>query len=432
MPSFLVRLPAPADISVNVAVAAAAHAVLVHLFPSRRAVLDGALAAALVHEPAGPALAQAVSFGEAVADAVIMLRDADGSMAMGTSRAGVAPGEWRPTPPDFQPASHPQWARMRPFTMTEPNQFRPAGPPAPGTAAFRQARAVVAGLGEARSATRTAEQTEIAHYWSDALGTYAPAGHWNAIAANFVAPFRLGTAVEAELFTELNVAMADAGIAMADAKYTYWLWRPITAIRSGDDVTPPVPDWTSLLDTPNHPSYISGHSSFSGAAATVLTAWFGARPFTFASTSVPGVTRHFTSFQQAADEAAASRVYGGIHFPFDNADGLATGRSVGAWTMAVFQKMAEDRGPVIMMMDPSMPMANVDPSAVVGCALDNLSPVAAVTVRLDGDAPFSVAVNDRGLFTLPADRIGPSRRHAVMLTATSVSGRSSTVQVRID
>jgi Leucine-rich repeat (LRR) protein/membrane-associated phospholipid phosphatase len=432
-PAFLVRLAPPRGISVDIAVAAAAHTVLNHLFPTRHAVLDGALAAAIVHEPAGPELAGAIAFGDAVANAVIMLRDGDGSMATAdTSHTGTAPGEWRPTPPNFQPPAHPRWATMQPFALTRPDQFRPAGPPGPGTSAFSQARAQVASLGHARSTVRTTEQTEIAHYWSDAIGTYAPAGHWNAIAANFVAPLRLGVAVEAELFTELNVAMADAGIAMSDAKYTYWFWRPITAIRSGDDATPPIPDWTPLLDTPNHPSYISGHSTFSGAAATVLTDWFGTRPFTFSSASLPGVTRHFTSFQQAAEEAATSRVYGGIHYPFDNADGLATGRSVGAWTMAVFERISEDRGPVIMMMDQSMPVANMDPHAVVGCALDNLAPMAAVTVRLDGGPPFSVAVNDRGLFTLPSDRFGASGHHTAELTAISVTGRGSTVQAQIE
>jgi hypothetical protein len=164
----------------------------------------------------------------------------------------------------------------------------------------------------------------------------------------------------------------------------------------------------------------------------VLTTWFGSRPFTFSSAALPGVTRHFDNFQQAAEEAAMSRVYGGIHYPFDNADGLTTGRSVGAWTMAVFEKIDEDRGPIVVMMGRSMPMANVDPRAVVGCALDNLSPVNSVTVRLDNDEPFNVAVDDRGVFTLPAERVGALRGRRVALTATSITGRSSTVQAQLD
>lgn len=436
--AFLLRLPAPHDISVNVAVASAAHAVLTHLFPSQHAMLDRTLAAALAREPGGPARARAIAFGRAMADMVVMVRDEDGSMTprarLGdTDYGAVTAGEWRPTSPVFLPPAHPEWATMQPFGLTGPGQFRPAGPPALQSAAFRQARADVAALGAAQSTTRTAEQTEIAHYWSDAIGTYAPAGHWNAIAANIAGPLRLGIAVEAELFAELNIAIADAGIAMADAKYTHRMWRPISAIREGDDAEPPIPGWTPLLETPNHPGYISGHSTFSGAAATVLTAWFGTRPFTFSSANVPGVTRHFASFQKAADEAAASRVYGGIHFGFDNVDGLATGRSVGAWTMAMFGRVAEDRGPILMMMDPAMTMANKDPNEVIGCALDNIAPLNSVSVELDGDGdPFSVAVDGQGLFTLPRDRLGASRPRMAVLTAISASGRKNVLRVAIN
>jgi membrane-associated phospholipid phosphatase len=326
---------------------------------------------------------------------------------------------------------HVEWATLTPFAMTTARQFRPAGPPNINSAAYRHARATVELLGAAHSTQRTAEQTEIAHYWSDAIGTYAPAGHWNAITASIVAPMQLGIATEAELFAELNVAIADASIGMSDAKYTFWSWRPISAIRAGDGVTEPLPSWTPLLTTPNHPSYVSGHSAFSGAAATVLTDWFGDRAFTFSSASLPGVTRHFTNFQQAAEEAAASRVYGGIHFPFDNADGLALGRAVGAWTMANFQRLDVDRGPFLMVGGPMTMMAAADKTTVIGCALDNVAPVATVTASLDGNAPFSVPVDEHGMFALPASRIDMSRRHDLVLAATSATGHTSTVRVAV-
>jgi membrane-associated phospholipid phosphatase len=432
MPAFMMRLPAPRGLPLGAAVAAAAHTVLTRAFPARQAALDAALAYALSNDPAVPARNQALVFGKVVANTLIMMRDDDGWNAMPVTRSGTAPGEWRPTAPEFLPPKGAQWATMQPFAMTAPAQFRPPGPPAPGSAAFRQARAEVAALGDARSAVRTTQQTEIAHYWSDGIGTYAPAGHWNAIAANIVGPLRLGLSVEAELFAELNVAMADAGIAMADAKYHYRAWRPITAIRSGDPSEPPIPDWTPLLETPAHPSYVSGHASFSGAAATVMTAWFGNRKFTFSSAGLPGVTRDFTSFQQAAEEAAASRVYGGIHFPFDNADGLVTGRAVGSWTMGVFQRLAEDRGPIVMVMDGAMGMGPNTPRTIEGCALDNLVPVTAVAVRLDGGAPFSLPVDERGIFLLTPQQLGTSGRHEVLLAATSASGRTKTVRTSVE
>jgi Leucine-rich repeat (LRR) protein/membrane-associated phospholipid phosphatase len=445
MPAFMLRLPVARDLPEGAAVTAAAHAVLTHLFPTRQLALDATFGDALGAEPPGAARDRAVAFGKVVANAVIMMRDEDGWNGPGATRSGTSAGEWRPTPPHFLPPMGSQWAAMQPFAMTAPNQFRPPGPPTTDSAAFRQARAEVAALGGVRSIVRTPEQTAIAQYWSDGIGTYAPAGHWNAIAANIVVPLQLGLSVEAELFAELNVAMADAGIAMADAKYYYNAWRPITAIRAGDVTDPAIPDpaipvpaipdpaipdWAPLLTTPAHPGYISGHSSFSGAAAAVLTAWFGNRKF---SDGLPGgVTREFTSFQQAAEEAAASRVYGGIHFAFDNVDGLATGQAVGAWTMGIFQRLTEDRGPLVMVMDGSMGMGTKTPRTIEGCAIDNLAPVTTVTVRLDGGAPFSVPVDERGLFTLTALQLGTSGRHNVMLAATSVSGRTSTVQTLIE
>jgi Leucine-rich repeat (LRR) protein/membrane-associated phospholipid phosphatase len=430
-PAFLVRLPPPVGVSMRIAVTSAAHTMLTHLFPDDATVLDAALAAALAAEPVGPARDRALAFGKSVAEALVMRREDDGASKLGESRVGTAPGQWRPTPPAFLPAMDPQWATLAPFALTAPQQFRPVGPPDLNSAAYRQARATVAAVGGAHSTVRTAEQTEIAHYWSDAIGTYAPAGHWNAIAAGIVAPIQLGMAAEAELFAELNVAIADSSIAMADAKYTYWSWRPITTIRTGDDVTAPQPSWTPLLTTPNHPSYVSGHSTFSGAAATVLTQWFGVRPFTFASASLPGVTRDFTSFQQAAEEAAASRVYGGIHFPFDNADGLTIGRQVGAWTLGVFQRLDQERGPYLMVGGPMDMMVAMDKAAIVGCALDNVAPVAMVTAQLDGGTPFSVPVDDQGLFTLPSSRIDPSGRHDLVLAATSTTGRTTTVRLSV-
>jgi len=424
-PGFLVCLPAASDLNADTAAAAAAHAMLGRLFPSKRGLLDAALADSLADQPAGPARDRAVAFGRMVAEAVFAVRDRDGWNAAADFRAGTAPGQWRPTPPDFQSSLDPQWATLVPFAMTKPNQFRPPGPPSPGSAAFKAATAEVALIGDAKSPVRTASQTEIAHYWSDAIGTYAPAGHWNAIAASLLAHQGPGARVEAELFAELNVGIADAGIAVADAKYTYSFWRPVTVIRAGGGGKAPVPNWSPLLRTPNHRSYISGHSGFSGAAATILTARFGTRPFSFASDSLPGVTRSFTNFQQAAEEAAKSREFGGIHYSFDNVDGLATGRAIGEWTLAAFRRIADDRGPVIVM-----DRVGKTPD-LAGFALDNASHVTSVMVRLDGGEPFSAAVDDRGRFTIPRQRLGLGHPREVVVTTISAAGRTATAALEI-
>jgi hypothetical protein len=310
--------------------------------------------------------------------------------------------------------------------MTRPNQFRPPGPPAVGTAAFKEAAASVAAIGAAGSAERNDAQSEIARYWDDAVGTLTPAGYWNGIAANQLAPLHFSVEAEAELLAQLNVAMADAGIAVADAKYNYWSGRPVTAIREGAAGGPSNLDWSPLLNAPNHPSYVSGLAGFSGAAAAVLTARFGGGEFSYATQGAP--PRDFTSFQQAAEEASASRLYGGVHYAFDNADGLAAGRAVGAWTLTVFRRTAEDRGPVIVMDRPpgSGPRKAQAPS---GYALDNFSPVKTVTVRLDGGERFNVAVDERGRFVLPKQRLEAIGFREAVLVATSGTGRAATARL---
>src|SRR5262249_39738321 len=143
----------------------------------------------------------------------------------------------------------------------------------------------------------------------------------------------------ARLFALLNLAQADSYFAVWDAKYTYNLWRPVTAIRAadtdGNPGTEPDTAWTSFLGTPAFPSYPSGHSGHSGAAAAVLAAYFGTDsvPFSFSSDGLPGVTRSFASFSAAAQECSDSRVFAGIHWRFDVAVGQAMGGEIGDYVV---------------------------------------------------------------------------------------------------
>src|SRR5262249_22257793 len=145
----------------------------------------------------------------------------------------------------------------------------------------------------------------------------------------------------ARLFANLNVALADAGIAAWDVKFADDLWRPITAIRLADTDNNPAtevdPNWSPFLLTPPFPEYVSGHSTFSAAAATVLTSAFGDVPFTIDSVGLPGVTRSFDSFTDAAQEAGRSRIYGGIHYEFSNQAGQQLGGAIGQWVVDAFQ-----------------------------------------------------------------------------------------------
>jgi hypothetical protein len=197
-------------------------------------------------------------------------------------------------------------------------------------------------LGAINSATRTAEQTEIARFWADFSHTESPPGHWNSIARDVAA--RQGNTLEenARLFALLNIAMADAGIVTWDAKYRYNFWRPVTAIREADrDGNPDTvadPGWTPLLVTPNFPEYTSGHSTFSAAAAEILRGFYGtdAIHFTALSDTLPGVTRTYDSLRAAVDEIGLSRVYGGIHFLSGDIDGIESGEALGKFVFDNF------------------------------------------------------------------------------------------------
>jgi hypothetical protein len=178
-------------------------------------------------------------------------------------------------------------------------------------------------------------------FWADGAGTETPPGHWNSI-AQIIASDRGNTLEEnARLFALLNIAMADAAICAWDAKYTFHFWRPVTAINFAE----PELHWISFIVTPPFPDYVSGHSTFSGAAATVLPLFYGTEdlPFTTGSDSLPGVYRSFATCLDAAEEAADSRLYGGIHFRSANEDGLQAGISIGEWTASHYLKPKQNR-----------------------------------------------------------------------------------------
>jgi hypothetical protein len=332
--------------SPEAAAAQAAHDTLAALFPAQAGTFDSALAADLVGIPPGRAR-QGVEVGQEVARQILDWRSTDGSSAVVPYAPVTAPGVWRPTPPANMPALAPQWPAVTPFALSAGAQFRPAAPPALGSAEYAAAFNEVKSLGRSDSTTRMDEQTQIARFWNDGLGTAFAMGYWNRIAGQVATDQGLGLVQDARVFALLNIVEADAHIACWDAKYTYNLWRPVTAIPAadtdGNPATEPDATWTPLLVTPNFPSYTSAHSTLSGAAAGVLTALFGSDyHFTVGAESVPGVTRSFDSFAAAAAEAGQSRIYGGIHYQFDNQNGQALGRAVSQFVVENFLRPAEE------------------------------------------------------------------------------------------
>jgi hypothetical protein len=340
--TYFVQSAVPASAAKEAAASAAAHKVLVSLFPASASSFDSLYAVSLVAIRNGPQKATGVAWGESVADQILTWRANDNADAIVVAPSGTDPGSWVPTPPAFAPYLLPQWGFVAPFGMPSGAQFRPPGPPTLDSDKWVTNYNEVKALGAAVGSVRTAEQSQIALFWADGAGTETPPGHWNHIAQQVGAAMGNTMEQNARLFALLNIAMADAAICAWDAKYIYDFWRPVTAIRAGNTdgnpATTPDPTWSSFIVTPPFPDYVSGHSTFSAAAATVLAMFYGTDniSFTTGSDFLPGVFRSFSSFSAAADEAAISRVYGGIHFRFASEDGLASGADIGVSTFAHF------------------------------------------------------------------------------------------------
>lgn len=330
------------------AVAAAAHRALIALYPAQIDMLNARLAASLATIPDGKAEDDGVALGRSVAEQILTLRQNDGSgVVLPPYLGGTAPGQWRPTPPANLPGLHAQWPDVTPFVMTSGGQFRPDVPPALDSTEYTAAFNEVKDLGSATITTRTADQTAIARFWVNGAGTASAPGHLNLL-AQIVAQQQGNTLEEnARLFAALNVAIADSIIACWDAKYEYSFWRPVTGIREaandGNILTEADPTWTPLIVTPPFPGYTSAHSQVSGAAAAVLADFFGTDDiaFTLPSQNTALPDRFYTSFSQAAQESADSRLYGGIHWRFDNEVGLDVGNAVGQYVMANFLRPVE-------------------------------------------------------------------------------------------
>jgi membrane-associated phospholipid phosphatase len=290
------------------AVAGAASTVLAHIYPDE-AAHSRALADRLADVDSRGFLR-----GRLIGRLLIARAESDGSADVWMGSIPVGRGYWVPTPPSFiYPPLEPLAATWRTWNLHDGSQFRPGPPPVYGSARFRaEVREVYA-----VSRTLSAEQKRIADYWADGAGTVTPPGHWNRIALDLVGAAGWSTRRAGLLFSVLNTAQADAFIACWDAKYTYWTLRPVTAIRRLID-----PSWQSYIVTPPFPSYVSGHSTTSGAASTVLGAFFPDRA---------------GELNAMAEEAAVSRLYGGIHFRSDNKAGLELGRRVGTVALQAYR-----------------------------------------------------------------------------------------------
>ena len=321
-------------ISADAAAYVAGYTMLSNLFPSQAATFSAAMnnsVAALHLTPARQAAATAL--GASIANGYFAARAADGAATAQTTYVfGTNPGDFQSTNGGGQPVL-PSWGLVDPFVLATGNQFRLAAPPVLGSAQWIADYVEVRDLGCLTCGT--AWQQETARFWADGGGTLTPPGHWVSIGADVSSAQGLDLLESARLSAMIGASVADAGIAAWDVKYAYNLWRPVTAINACDMATCGVagdPTWTPYLPTPNFPTYVSGHSSFSSAGAAALGAFFGSDSMNFCVDSDPLValgSRCFTSFSGAAAEAGISRIYGGIHYEFDNGPALGMGGNIG-------------------------------------------------------------------------------------------------------
>jgi len=330
---YLVRLNGvPRHTSEEAAAAAAAHEVLIALYPAFKSALDAELQQSLTQIPAGKDKDEGIRIGQMVADRILALRSNDGANAQPILYVfGSAPGDYQSTPPNFPP--QPQfthWSHVTPFTLERANQFRPGPPPALTSNTYSEALNEIKSLGVANSTTATTDEALTGRFWNGAIQNY-----WNEIAQTATLDRDLTTGQSARLFALLNLALADGVIAFYDAKYIYNLWRPVTAIRAADSDNNPEtmadPNWLPEVGkTAPDPSYPGAHAVLSSAGSEVLISFFERDHFEFNVTSevLPGVERSFTSFSAAAEEATLSRVFAGQHFRFDLTAGQRLGREV--------------------------------------------------------------------------------------------------------
>jgi hypothetical protein len=300
-------------VTLQIAVSSAATQVLGYWFTAEEHGFDRILAAVLAKLQATPQqVAQGMEIGRRAAQAAIARGQSDGAERgwngvrlqwYGEGRY-YGPGAWAPTAPYFYyPPDEPFAPNWRTWVLENPGQLRPT-PPAFGSERFTKDLEEVVEVQK----NLTPEQLRIAKFWVDGSGSVTPPGHWNQIAQDLVRKHQMDDRQTLLLFVRLNIALADTFIAVWDTKYHYWTGRPITLAKTVLGV-----ELRTAILTPPFPSYVSGHAAFSGAAARIIGAAF---------------PDEAGSVDAMAQEAAMSRLYGGIHYRHDNEDGLALGRAV--------------------------------------------------------------------------------------------------------
>jgi hypothetical protein len=325
--------PVKSVASAEAAAATAARQILLQQVPNQKALIDQAYAETTKAIPDGAAKTDGVAIGEKCAAAVLADRASDGTNVPDTYRPLTTPGVWIPTaPPLFA-----EYARAKPWVLKSADQFRPGPPPDLKSALYARDYNETKEVGGAKSSKRTVEQTDAVKFWSQSNLSVA----WEQVARQLSAAKNLSLAENARLFALLNMGIANTFITDWDAKFTYNFWRPVTAIRNGDqdgnDATERDASWTSLNAVPMHPEYPSQAGIIAGVSIGVLEAVFGPKPATAVTVTDlmdPNLQRHFDNVQQIADQVQDVRVWGGIHFRNSLQVGYEMGTKIAAYLVA--------------------------------------------------------------------------------------------------
>lgn len=332
---YLGTVTAPPGASKEAAAVVAAHDVLVHYLPAHAVNLAAARDASLAAIPDGQPKQDGIAVGAEAAAAMIAEREGDGSgPPLFYPPAPAAPGVWQATP-SCSPAGGAflQARDMTPFGLESGDQFR-LGPP-PSFFSFRWVRDYieVKALGRIDSPFRPQDRSDVARFYAVVLGVQT----WNPAMRQAAAAENKSLTYNARAFALLNMAIMDGFIASMDTKYHYTFWRPETAIRAGhtdgNPFTVPDPAWTPFITVPCHPSYPSAHATLAGGAREISERLFGksGHSITLTSALVPGVVLHYTRFKDIARDIDDARIYGGVHYRFDQEGGAKLGGRVGDW-----------------------------------------------------------------------------------------------------
>jgi hypothetical protein len=316
--------------SMDAAAATAAYRVLASILPAQEPKFASLYAASLAGIPDGKAKDGGIAVGESAAQAMLLARTNDGRFGPFRFTPGTAPGQWRPVLPLFVNDPNAWVKDVRPFMIRSASDFRTDGPNALTSDEYAAEFDEVKSLGSATSATRSADQTDMARFWAEGPAI------WTRITHQLSYRYRLTIADNARLFAMLYLTGADALIACWDDKAAWSFWRPITAIReAGKDhnsATHPDPNWLPLINTPPYPDHPSGLACVIGAMAQTSHDFFGTNRVAFSATSVNSkTTRSFSRFSQATDELIDARVYSGLHFRTADEDGAKIGKQVAHW-----------------------------------------------------------------------------------------------------